>query len=553
MQEHVYDVVVLGTGAAGLTAALRAAAGGAQVGLFEKADTVGGTSAWSGGTVWLPNNRHEMELGFSDSREEVLTYLMSLSHGLMERPLVEAYVDTAPEVAAWLEDNSPVEFETLRGMSDYHPEHPGGKQEGRSLECTLFPFADLGDWAHRVTVGWQITGEITMSESSLGRKAPDGVPQEELDRRKRRDERGAGQALVGRLLKGCLDRGVHPQLRCRGVRLLIDDGRVTGVLIEGPDGPFEARARSGVVLATGGFEHDERLVRAFLRGPLARAVSVPTNTGDGLRMAMRVGADLADMREAWWVPTIDVHVDGWGRVPWQVNTERTRPHTIMVNDDGVRFTNEAANYNALGNAFHVVDVPRFTYINHPAWLVFDHHFLSRYGLAGHRPPAPAPDWIIEAPTIAELAEPMGVSARALRATVERWNGNVAAGSDPDFRRGESHHDRAWGDPAFGGTRRGTLGPVDSPPYYAVRVRCGALGTKGGPRTDTQGRVLDVDGNVIEGLYAAGNAMGSVMGMTYGGHGGTLGPGLVFGYLSGRHAALAATAQPDRKPRSAIGG
>ena len=418
MQEHVYDVIVLGTGAAGLTAALRAAAGGARVGLFEKADTVGGTSAWSGGTVWLPNNRHEAELGFSDSREEVLTYLMSLSHGLMEQPLVEAYVDTAPEVAAWLEDNSPVQFETLRGMSDYHPEHPGGKREGRSLECTLFPFADLGDWAHRVTVGWQITGEITMSESSLGRKAPEGVPQEELDRRKLRDERGAGQALVGRLLKGCLDRGVHPQVRCRGVRLLVGGGRVTGgrvtgAGIEGPDGPFEARARGGVVLATGGFEHDERLVRAFLRGPLARAVSVPTNTGDGLRMAMRVGADLADMREAWWVPTIDVDVDGWGRVPWQANTERTRPHTIMVNDDGARFTNEAANYNALGNAFHVVDVPRFTYVNHPAWLVLDHHFLSRYGLAGHRPPAPAPDWIIQAPTIAELAERIGVPGTCL--------------------------------------------------------------------------------------------------------------------------------------------
>jgi succinate dehydrogenase/fumarate reductase flavoprotein subunit len=508
--------------------------------LFEKADTVGGTSAWSGGTVWLPNNRHEVELGFSDSREEVLTCLMSLSHGLMEQPLVEAYVDTAPEVVAWLEDHSPVEFETLRGMSDYHPEHPGGKQEGRSLECTLFPFADLGDWAHRVTVGWQITGEITMSESSLGRKAPGGVPAEELERRKLRDERGAGQALVGRLLRGCLDRGVEPQVGSRGVRLLPGAGRVTGVLIEGPDGPFEAHARGGVVLATGGFEHDERLVKAFLRGPLARAVSVPTNTDDGLRMAMRVGADLTDMREAWWVATIDVDVAGWGRVPWQVNTERTRPHTIMVNDDGVRFTNEAANYNALGNAFHVVDVQRFAYVNHPAWLVLDHHFLSRYGLAGHRPPAPTPGWMIEAPTVTGLAERMGVPADAMRATVERWNGNAAAGSDPDFRRGDSHHDRAWGDPAFGGTHLGTLGPIDCPSYYAVRVRCGALGTKGGPRTDTQGRVLDVDGDVIEGLYAAGNAMGSVMGMTYGGHGGTLGPGLVFGYLSGRHAAALAT-------------
>jgi 3-oxosteroid 1-dehydrogenase len=146
MQEHVYDVIVLGTGAAGLTAALRAAADGARVGLFEKADTVGGTSAWSGGTVWLPNNRHEVELGFSDSREEVLTYLMSLSHGLMEKPLVEAYVDTAPEVAAWLEDNSPVEFETLRGMSDYHPEHRGGnRRAGRwRARCSRSPTSATG-------------------------------------------------------------------------------------------------------------------------------------------------------------------------------------------------------------------------------------------------------------------------------------------------------------------------------------------------------------------------------------------------------------------------
>jgi 3-oxosteroid 1-dehydrogenase len=148
-----YDVVVLGSGAAGLTAAVRAAADGARVGLFEKADLVGGTSAWSGGTVWLPNSRHEAAAGLADSRPDVVTYLLSLSHGLMERPLIEAYADTAPEVAAWLEDNTAVVFEVLAGMSDYHPEHPGGKREGRSLECTLFPFDELGEWAARVTVG----------------------------------------------------------------------------------------------------------------------------------------------------------------------------------------------------------------------------------------------------------------------------------------------------------------------------------------------------------------------------------------------------------------
>jgi len=325
------------------------------------------------------------------------------------------------------------------------------------------------------------------------------------------------------------------------VRLLCKGGRVSGVVIDGPDGPFEAHALGGVVLATGGFEHDAELVRTFLRGPLDRAVSVPTNTGDALRMAMRIGADLRDMREAWWVATIDVDVPGHGVVPWQVNSERTRPHSIMVNDDGLRFTNEAANYNALGNAFHVVDVFRFAYVNHPAWLLLDHHFLTSYGLAGHRPPAPTPDWLIEAPTIRELAERLGMPADALETTVQRWDRNAVEARDPDFHRGESHHDRAWGDPAFGHTPQATIGPLDTPPFYAIRVRCGALGTKGGPRTDTDARVLDVDGAVIDGLYAAGNAMGSIMGMTYGGHGGTLGPGLVFGYLAGRHAAVVAAA------------
>lgn len=469
-RDHRYDVVVLGTGAAGLTAAVRAAADGARVGLFERGEQVGGTSAWSGGVAWLPNNRHEAEAGFADSRGEVLTYLESLSHGLIERPMIEAFADTAPEVVNWLEAHTPVQFETLAGMSDYHPEHPGGRREGRSVECPLFPFEELAEWAGRVTVGWQLTGEFCMSESSLGRKAPNGLAPEELERRKIRDERGSGQALIGRLLKGCLDREVVPQTGCRGVRLLTEDGAVAGVAVEGPDGPFEARAGGGVVLATGGFEHDAKLVRTFLRGPLARAVSVPTNTGDALRMAMRVGADLADMREAWWVATIDVEVPGRGLVPWQVNSERTRPDSIG-------------------------------------------------GLAGQ----------------------MGVPAGALQDTVQRWNAHAAAGTDPDFHRGESHHDRAWGDPAFGYTPQATIGPLEVPPYYATRVRCGALGTKGGPRTDVSGRVLDVDGEVIGGLYAAGNAMGSIMGMTYGGHGGTLGPGLVFGYLAGQHAAARAAA------------
>lgn len=250
---------------------------------------------------------------------------------------------------------------------------------------------------------------------------------------------------------------------------------------------------------------------------------------------MRVGASLGNMREAWWVPTIDVPING-RTVAWQVNGERTRPHCIMVNKRAKRFTNEAANYNALGAAFHVLDVSSFEYINHPAWMIFDRHYLTTYGLAGFKGEIDLPDWLFEAPTLGDLAQAMQVPPDALDATVERWNKQAAIGDDDDFGRGRSAHDRWWGDNKLGDGPRATMGPVDTAPYYAVQVYSGTLGTKGAPRTDGRGQVLDVDGAPIGGLYAAGNVMASAMGMTYGGAGGTLGPGLVFGFLAGLHAA-----------------
>jgi 3-oxosteroid 1-dehydrogenase len=324
------------------------------------------------------------------------------------------------------------------------------------------------------------------------------------------------------------------------VQLVMDGRRVAGVRFETAGGPVEVGARRGVILATGGFEWDPELVRAFSRGPLVRSASVPTNTGDALRMVMRIGAGLGNMREAWWVPTIDVPV-GDRMAAWQVNGERTRPHCIMVNRRGRRFANEAVNYNAMGAAFHVIDASSFEYVNHPAWMIFDRHYLTRYGLAGFKGEGLTPDWMIEAPTLAELAEAIDVPADTLTETVERWNEQAARGEDTDFGRGKSVHDRWWGDPKLGTGPEATLGPLDTPPFYAVTVYSGVLGTKGGPRTDVNGQVLDVDDQPIPGLYAAGNTMASVMGMTYGGAGGTLGPALVFGYLAGRHAAQSAPA------------
>jgi succinate dehydrogenase/fumarate reductase flavoprotein subunit len=534
------DVIVLGTGAAGLTAAVVAHDFGAQVAVYEKADLVGGTTAWSGGQVWIPNNPHMADHGIADSREKALTYILSLSRGLLEERLVEAYVDAGPEMVEFLEAKTPVKFYAVPEMPDYHPEFPGGSPEGgRTVECPIFSFDELGPWAARVTPSpYFANPHITMSETPLGKAVPQPPSDAEQTRRAERNERGCGQALIGRLLRACLDRGIEPQTGCRATGLLVEDGAVTGVRITGADGERVARARRGVILASGGFEWDPELVRSFLRGPMTHPVSIETNTGDGLRMAMKAGAMITNMREAWWIPvgSVPVEENALGRV--LVNGQRTLPHSIMVNRRGRRFTNEAANYNAFGAAFHVEDVSRFEYANLPCWLVFDQHYVERYGfrVASGGDGGTVPAWMLRGETVAELAATLDVPAAELEATVARWNDNCAAGHDPDFGRGDSAFDCWWGDPYRKGRRDATLGPLAKPPFYAWEIHSGCLGTKGGPRVDQHARVLDIDGAPIAGLYAAGNVMGSPFGMTYGGPGGTLGPAMVFGYLAGQHAA-----------------
>ena len=537
--EH-YDVVVLGTGAAGLTAAIVAHEGGASVAVFEKADKVGGTTAWSGGQVWIPNNPHMRDVGVSDSRDKAITYIMSLSRDMLEPELVEAYVDAGPEMVELLEAKTPVQFYAVAGMPDYHPEFPGGSPEGgRTIECPIYPFDELGEWADRVTPSPYFGDpHITMSETPLGKAVPEPPSPEEHARREVRNERGCGQALVGRLLRACLDRGIEPRTSCAGRELIAADGAVVGVVVDTHHGTVEVRADKGVVLASGGFEWNPALVRAFLRGPMTQPVSMETSTGDGLTMAMKAGAMITNMREAWWIPVglVPKEENPMGRV--LVNGQRTLPHSIMVNRRGRRFTNEAANYNAFGGAFHVEDVSRFEYANLPCWLVFDQTYVERYGFriasGGHGGDVPA--WIPKGDTPRGLAEELGIDGDELERTVARWNRFCSEGHDPDWGRGDSAFDRWWGDPHRKGRQDATLGPLERGPFYAFEIHSGALGTKGGPRVDPDARVLDLDGVPIPGLYAAGNVMGSPFGMTYGGPGGTLGPAMVFGYLAGRHAA-----------------
>jgi len=533
-------VIVLGTGGSGLTAALAAHDSGAEVTVFEKHDQIGGTTAWSGGMIWIPNNRHEGQLGVDDSREKALTYLMSLSHGLIDQAMVEAFLDAGPAMVEYLEDaDGPVVFRPIPEFPDYHAEHPGGMPGGgRSLDCPLYPFDQLGEWRNRVTKSpYYPDPRYSIFDSTIGQAVPQPVSADELDRRGQRDERGSGQALIGRLLKACLERGIEPQTGCRAMRLIQKDGAVCGVEIE-RDGDLSPVNADAVILATGGFEWDEEMKRAFIRGPLTHPVSIPTNTGDGLKMAMRIGAKLGNMREAWWMPVYEAPREEISTGVVLLGGARALPRSIMVNQKGRRFVNEAANYNAFGAAFHEQDVSAFDYANLPCWLIFDQGYVEKYGfgMMGGRPGEDPPQWVMRADSLVGLANRLDLPEGSLEATVNHWNAMVAEGRDADFQRGEAAHDIWWGDPEHRESRAATLGPLTAGPFFAVEIKSGALGTKGGPQTDHNARVLDVDGATIPGLYAAGNVMASVMGMTYGGPGGTIAPGMVFGFVAGRHAA-----------------
>ncbi len=519
------DVVVLGSGAAGLTAALTATVNGASVEVYEKAATVGGTSAVSGGIVWIPAHRRMPEEQLTPA--DAMSYLRAQSLGSMDEDLVETFVETGPVMLDFVEAHSDIQFEIADGFPDYKPELPGGRPGGgRSLAAVPYDLARLGEWADRIT-------SFPADFSNVGIDAETRARiHASVD-----DESGqicvAGTALIGGLLKGLLDAGVVVQTSSRATELIAESGAIAGVRVENYGEVIRVRARRGVILGTGGFEWDDSLVAAFLRGPMHGAVSPPNNTGDGLRMAMAHGADLANMGEAWWVPIVRIPgdtIDGQPRSR-SVRLERTRPRSIIVNRAGQRFVNEAGEYNSMAGAFHYLD-PRGGYVNDPAWIVFDSLHLKRYGFLGVAPGDPVPEWFCQSADFAELGTKTGIDPDGLARTVAAWNRNVANDIDPDFGRGSSAYDGYWGDERAATVAGKTLGPIDSAPYHAVPVSVGAMGTKGGPRTDRDGHVLHVNGKPIPGLFAAGNAMAGVTGRAYGGAGGTLGPAMVFGFRAG---------------------
>jgi succinate dehydrogenase/fumarate reductase flavoprotein subunit len=546
--DHPTDVVIVGAGASGLAAALAAHEAGARVRVLEKAQMLGGTAAVSGGVVWAPGHaRMPAETRAADIAG-ARAYFHALSPDL-DPAVLDAFLEGAGEALAFLEAASPLSFAVLEGYPDYYLDRPGARPEGgRALDADLFDFTRLGPWRERVFAPGAMP-RLMLRETPLG--GAQGLPDPaEIARRTAADLRGFGQAVVGALLAGCLARGIEPELGVAVRRLIVEDGVVRGVEVADAAGARAIRAERGVILATGGFEWDGELVRAFLRGPLTAPASPPQARGDGLRIALKAGVALGNMTSAWWTPTLapgETWPDGSPRA-YPVLIERTLPGSILVNRRGRRFCNEATNYSALAGAFHQFDPAAYDFANLPAWLVFDADYRARYPVGPAMPGGPTPDWMVEAPTLADLAERIGCDATGLEATVARFNAHAAEGRDPDFGRGLSAYDVFYGDRSRPGAA-GTLGPLARAPFYAVPIQMGALGTNGGVRTDALGRALDPDGAAIPGLYAAGNVMAAPTGSVYAGAGGTLGPALTFGVITGRHAARADNVRGPAAPRT----
>jgi len=506
-----------------LTAAVAAAQAGAEVTIVERASVLGGTTALSGGLAWMPANRLMADEGVDDSPAEARQYLRALRLGDVDDELVDYFAEQAPTVADWMDSATGLSWQTVP-YPDYHPELPGGKPGHRPLEPQ--PRVVPAELDQRIRTAPNVTAPITYRELATGY-----FDRDEVAARTRHGVITMGRSMIASLVEAAEAAGAVIHVGVGVDSLAQSGGTVNGIRIG--DEVLPGR----VILASGGFERDPALVQAFLGGPMTSPVGAPGMDGTALRLALAMGAELGNMAEAWWCPAMTVPGEEIDGQPFHrlVLTERARPRSLMVDSRGRRFANEARNYNDVGRAMHAFDPTGFQYPAASAWLLFDGGYRRQYHLGPLRRGGPDPDWLRRADSLEELADAMGVDGEELAATVARFNRLAAAGDDPDFGRGRSIYDRFVGDPA---ADHPTLGPVAEPPFFAVRLHPGCLGTKGGPRTDTNGQVRHQNGGLIEGLYAVGNAAASPFGAAYPGAGGTIGPLLVAAHAAGTAAAEA---------------
>ena len=547
--DYTKDIVVIGSGAGGMTAALVACDRQNDVILLEKSSVYGGSTALSGGGIWIPCNHLMVQAGISDSREEALIYLKTVTRYQVAENLLQAYVDNAAAMVKYLEENSHVHFEILPGLSDYYPKHNGCKsQGGRTLIAIPFNKRKLGKIAQNLRLPHPQTlvlGRITVTPSEA-RKMVDSSLRGRLNAAyiigqyifnpsrffARYDTRlTMGNALIGRLRLSLLNRNIPVWLNTPVKHLIIENNAVVGVEVEQNGKKINIRANKGVILGAGGFSRNQTMRLQYQRHPISDqwTAANPDDLGDGIRMGISIGAQCELMQEAWWTPTTVVPGKGYAYV---LIIEKGLPGCMIVNTQGQRFTNEAAPYIDVVNDMYKYD-------SIPAFLIFDSRFRNKYPtgplMPGFTPKKYVKNGYIKvADTLEGLAAQCGIEPHRLVETTEKMNQYAVMGKDFDFQRGDSSYDRYYGDANV--KPNPCLGKIVRPPFYAVEVFPGDLGTKGGLKIDNYARVLRKDGTVIEKLYAIGNVSASVMGNTYPGGGATIGPSMTFGYIAACHAS-----------------
>ena len=544
------DVLVVGSGMGGLTAALVSRHHGLDTLVIEKAAKFGGSSALSGGGVWVPNNPVLVRAGLRDTPERARTYMDSVVGDRVPADRIEAFLARGPEAIDWLERNTGhVRFRWVKGYADYHPEAPGGEPLGRTLEPVPFDLRKLGPDEEFLNTNpmmkgpaglWTTQSDYRYLTQTLttwkGRRTAVKVGiRTWWTKMTRRHMTALGAAGVARFRLSLKEAGVPLWLESPLVELIEEGGTVRGAVVERDGTRVRIGVRRGVVLASGGFERNEAMRRQYQREPIngTWTSGAESNTGDGILAGQALGAATDLMDDAWWFPSVEAAGAGL-----MILAERSLPGCIVVNGNGERYVNEATAYVNFVHRMYELDEPGCRTI--PSYLILDQRYRDRYPFVAVPPRRPLPRYfdrygiVTKADTLEELAQKLELPADALLKTVERFNAMARAGKDDDFSKGESAYDRYYGDP--GNAPNPCLAPLAKAPFYGFRIVPGDLGTKGGLVTDAEARVLRADGSVIPGLYATGNVSASVMGNDYAGAGATIGPAIVFGFVAANRLA-----------------
>ncbi len=561
-QETIVDVLIIGSGAAGLSAAMSAGSAGLDVLITEKTDTFGGTAARSAGMLWIPCNPISVAQGVVDSAEEASAYVAAEARETFNPEVVSSYLANAPRmIEAYARDFPSMTFVRNDAVADNHPDLPGAKDKGRTLTVPPFDARNLGMGAYKLAPpletmtflgmmiaardlghffdAWRSWTSFRFVTKRLATHFKDVLFHG------RAMQLANGSALVGRMAKAVFDLGIPIWYRCAAVALLTEQGVVTGATVHRDGKPHRILARRGVILATGGYPHDpERRAQLAPIPRLAEQMYPAAKEGcdgDGLRMAEAVGGKIEDRlfnTISWWPVSRVPSGNGKFRL-FAHGFDRTKPGFIMVNRDGRRFARETGIGNDLIRAMAKAagDGPV------EGWLIADHKAMRRFGIGIVRP-APMPfgrhlrsGYLLRGKTLADLAARAGIDPAGLEAQVAKFNEFAARGEDPEFGRGESSLDKRNGDP--GHEPNPSLRPLEVAPFYAVKILPGDFSTLAGLRTDGSARVLDAEGQPIEGLYAAGNDLSTMGGGNSPAGGFTLGPALTFGYVAGQSVAAQA--------------